>query len=230
MFTAKFIKNIFLEAEGLRAIGRSGKLTRVFSKQGDLDGSCTVYSLMMMLIFHKFLDWDDLVDGERAKENEFVGYIQYQFLYGLNGLCLGGDVMDDLSNDLNLFFGKKLSEVFTTVPKEYNSVSRQELHLKIRAQLDARKPVMLGFWGTTGRGHCVVAVGYKKEGSLLHLFCLDPGRPLSSMQVWNNVIGIDYLSCNDDAITDINYFAEKKVCVAKILIMNDNPPELDCPF
>ena len=43
MFTAKFIKNVFLEAEGLRAIGRSGKLTRVFAKQGDLDGSCTVY-------------------------------------------------------------------------------------------------------------------------------------------------------------------------------------------
>lgn len=42
MFTAKFIKNIFLEAESIKAIGRSGKKTRVFAKQGDLDGSCTV--------------------------------------------------------------------------------------------------------------------------------------------------------------------------------------------
>ena len=173
MFTAKFIKNIFLEPEGLRAIGRSGKMTRVFAKQGDLDGSCSIYSLMMMLIFHQKLDWEDLIDGERAKENEFVDKIQSHFLYGLNGLCLGGDVMEELSNDSNSFFGKKLLEV---------------------------------------------------------LFCLDPGRPLSSVQVWNNVIGIDYLSCNDDAISDINYFTEKEVCVAKILIMNDNPPEFDCPF
>ena len=230
MFTAKFIKNVFLEAEGLRAMGRSGKLTRVFAKQGDLDASCTVYCLMMMLIFHQKLDWEDLVDGEQAKENEFVDNIQSHFLYGLNGRCLGGDVMDELSNELNSFFGKKISEVYTTVPRGYNSVNRRELHLKIRAQLDARKPVMLGFWGTTGRGHCVVAAGYKKEGNLLHLFCLDPGRPLSSVQVWNNIIGIDYLSCNDDAISDINYFAEKEVCVAKILIMNDNPPEFDCLF
>ena len=230
MFTAKFIKNIFLDVKGIRAIGRSGKKTRVFAKQGDLDGSCTVYSLMMMLIFHQKLDWEDLIDGERANDCEFVDNIQSHFLYSLNGLCWGGDVMDELSNDLNSFIGKKLSEVFTTVPSRYNSVSRRELHLKIRAQLDARKPVMLGFWRTTGRGHCVVAVGYKKEGNLLQLFCLDPGRPLSSMQVWNNVIGIDYLSCNDDAISDINYFAEKEVSVAKILIMNDNPQEFDCPF
>ena len=74
MFTAKFIKNIFLDKECIKAIGRSGKLTRVFAKQGDLDGSCTIYSLMMLLIFHKFLDWEDLIDGERAKENEFVEY------------------------------------------------------------------------------------------------------------------------------------------------------------
>ena len=62
MFTAKFIKNIFLEADSIKAIGRSGKLTKVFAQQGDLDGSCGIYSLMMMLIFHKFLDWEDLLD------------------------------------------------------------------------------------------------------------------------------------------------------------------------
>lgn len=55
MFTAKFIKNFFLEEDAIKAIGRSGKKTRVFAKQGDLDGSCTIYSLMMMLIFHQNL-------------------------------------------------------------------------------------------------------------------------------------------------------------------------------
>lgn len=230
MFTPKFIKNIVFDGRKLRALGRSDSPTRVFAEQGDLDGSCTIYSLMMMLIFHRQLDWEDLVDGERAKENDFVDIIQCEFLYGLNGLCLGGHVMDEVSDDLNQYFGKKLSEVFTTVPGKYNSVSRRELHLKIKTQLDARKPVMLGFWGEKGRGHCVVAIGYKREGHLLHLFCLDPGRPLSVMQVWNNVIDLDYLSCNDDAISDINHYGDEKVSVARILIINDNPPELDCPF
>lgn len=230
MFSPKFIKNIIFDGENLQAIGRSGNPTKVFARQGDLDGFCSIYSLMMMLIFHQKLDWEDLIDRERAKENAFVDCIQRQFLYGLNGLCWGGYVMDELSNKLNVCFGKKLSEVFTTVPGEHNSVSRRKLHLKIKAQLDARKPVMLAFWGTTERGHCVVAIGYKKEGNMLHLFCLDPGRPLSFAQVWNNVIDLDYLSPDDDAITDINHYAEKEVGVARILIMNDNPPELDCPF
>ena len=101
MFTAKFIKNIFLEAEGLRAIGRSGKLTRVFAKQGDLDGSCTIYSLMMMLIFHQKLDWEDLIDGERAKDFEFVSRIQHEFLHGLNGLCTGGFKLREIAGRVN---------------------------------------------------------------------------------------------------------------------------------
>ena len=53
MFTAKFIRNIFLDKECIKAIGRSGKLTRVFAQQGNLDGACGVYSLMMMLSFTK---------------------------------------------------------------------------------------------------------------------------------------------------------------------------------
>ena len=43
MFTAKFIKNFFLEEDAIKAIGRSGKKTRVFAKQGDL-GICWSHS------------------------------------------------------------------------------------------------------------------------------------------------------------------------------------------
>ena len=111
MFTPKFIKNLFFDEGKLRAIGRSGSLTRVLAVQGDLDGSCAIYGLMMMLIIHRKLDWEDLVDVERAKENEFIDRIQRQFLYGHKGLCLGGHVMDELSDKLNLCFGRRLSDV-----------------------------------------------------------------------------------------------------------------------
>ena len=230
MYTPKFIKNLFLEEGKLRAIGRSGNSSRVYAEQGDLDGSCAIYCLMMMLIFHQKLDWEDLVDDERARENDFVDLIQIHFLYDFKGLCLGGHILDELSDELNMCYGRKLSEVFTTKPGKYNSVSRRELHLKIKAQLDTRKPVMLGYWGATGKGHAVVAIGYQKVRNQLLLFCLDPSRPLPFVQIWNNVIGLDYLSCEDNAFTDINHYAQKEVCVTKIMIMNDNPPELDCPF
>ena len=160
MFTAKFIKNIFLDGTRLRAIGRSGCLTRVFAEQGDLDGSCAVYSLLMMLIFHRKLDWEDLTDHERAKDNGFVDRIQRLFLYSFKSRCRGGHVIDELSDQLNVCYGGNLSEVYTTIPGRFNSVSRKELHEKIRAQLDARKPVQLGFFRKSGLGHSVVAVAY----------------------------------------------------------------------
>ena len=97
MFTAKFIKNIFLDVKGIKAIGRSGQLTKVFAQQGTLDGACGIYSLMMMLIFHKLLDWDDLIESERAKDCEFVSRIQNEFLLGF--FCLSGSSFADIVSE-----------------------------------------------------------------------------------------------------------------------------------
>lgn len=232
MFTAKFITNIIYNGKGLRAIGPDGKPTRVFVRQGDLDGLCSIYSLMMMLIFHQKLDWEDLRDKERAEGNMFVGHIHRDFLQGLNGhLCMNGLGMDDLSEKFNRCFGENLSVVFSTEPGKNNTVTRRELHLKIRAQLDARKPVMLGFHRKSGPGHSVVAVGYRREAwNRLRLFCLDPGHNLLFMQIWNNVIDLDYISNDDTAITDINHYEEDEVYVSSILIIQDNPTKPDLSF
>jgi len=232
MFTAKFIKNIFLEAEGLRAIGRSGKLTRVFAKQGDLDGSCGIYSLMMMLIFHQKLDWEDLIDCERAKGCEFVGNIQRQFLHGLDGLCCGGNKLQEISDRVNKCFGSKICETYTTEPDTPNTVSRSILQEMIRMYLDDRQPVMIGYSKPSGPGHALVAIAYRREAkNRLRLFCLDPSHGVPFMQLWNTVIDLDYLSDVDDDFTDTNYYAEKKVCVHSFLVINDLAPSaIECPF
>ena len=184
----------------------------------------------MMLIFHKKLDWEDLNDSERANGNWFVYRIQQQFLHRFRSLCLGGYVIRNLSNKLNLCLGANLSEAFTLIPGTSQSANRQELHKKIKVQLDAGKPVLIGFFRKSGTGHALVAVGYRREArNRLRLFCLDPAYRLPYMQVWNNVIDLDYLSKDDSALTDINYFEGKKVIVRDLLIIHDNPPELDCP-
>jgi len=232
MFTAKFIKNIFLEAEGLRAIGRSGKLTRVFAKQGDLDGSCGIYSLMMMLIFHQKLDWEDLIDGERAKGCEFVGNIQRQFLHGLDGLCCCGNKLQEISDRVNQCYWGDLSEVFTTESDSPHTIGRRTLHVLIEKYLYERKPVMIGYSKPSGPGHALVAIAYRREAkNRLRLFCLDPSHGVPFMQLWNTVIDLDYLSDVDDDFTDTNYWTEKKVCVNDFLvIVDDLPVESECPF
>ena len=231
MFTAKFIKNIFLDAECIKAIGRSGKLTRVFAKQGDLDGSCSIYSLMMMLIFHQILDWEDLIDGERAKDYEFVGRIQHEFLHNLNGLCSDGYKLQEISDRANKCFGSKMCEAYTTEPGTPNTVSRSILQEMIRMYLDDRQPVMIGYSKPSGPGHALVAVAYRREAwNRLRLFCLDPSHGVPFMHLWNTVIDLDYLTSNDDDFTDTNYYAEKKICVNSLLVINDFPAESGCPF
>jgi len=231
MFTAKFIKNIFLEAESIKAIGRSGKKTRVFAKQGDLDGSCTIYSLMMMLIFHQKLDWEDLIDGERAKDFEFVSRIQHEFLHGLNGLCTRGYKLREISDRANKCFGSKICETYTTEPDTPNTVSRSILQEMIRMYLDDRQPVMIGYSKPSGPGHALVAVAYRREAwNRLRLFCLDPSHGVPFMHPWNTIIDLDYRSSGDDDFTDTNYWTEKKVCVNEFLVVVDLPAETSCPF
>lgn len=231
MFTAKFIKNIFLEEEAIKAIGRSGKKTRVFAKQGDLDGSCTIYSLMMMLIFHQKLDWEDLIDGERAKDCEYVGRIQHEFLHGLNGLCSGGYKLREISDRANKCFGGKMCEAYTTEPGTPNTVSRSILQEMIRMYLDDRQPVMIGYSKPSGPGHALVAVAYRRESwNRLRLFCLDPSHGVPFMHPWNTVIDLDYLTSDNDDFTDTNYWTEKKVCVSDFLVIVDLPEETECPF
>ena len=232
MFTAKFIKNIFLEAESIKAIGRSGEKTRVFAKQGDLDGSCTIYSLMMMLIFHQKLDWEDLVDGERAKDLEFVSRIQHEFLHGLNGLCTNGYKLREISDRVNKCFGSKICETYTTEPDTPNTVSRSILQEMIRMYLDDRQPVMIGYSKPSGPGHALVAVAYRREAwNRLRLFCLDPSHGVPFMHPWNTIIDLDYLTSDNDDFTDTNYWTEKKVCVNDFLvIIDDLPVESECPF
>ena len=212
MFNIKFIKNIILDGGRLRALGRTGLCTRVFARQGDLDGSCTVYSLIMMLIFHQKLDWEDVTKSEQANENKFVDAFQREFLKDLKGLCYGGH-----------------TDVYTSISGKSNSISRQELHNKIKFQLDERKPVQISYGRESGEGHSLVAIGYGKEGNMMRLFCLDPGVILRVMQIWNNVIEIDLLPSYNE-LSDINHYEEKRVYLHSILIINDNPPELDCPF
>ena len=52
MQTINVINNIVLKDGWLHAYGREGNVTRVFLRQGNLEGRCAVYSLMMLLMLH----------------------------------------------------------------------------------------------------------------------------------------------------------------------------------
>lgn len=225
MFTPKFIKNLYFNGDKIQAIGRNGTLTDVFVSQGSLDSACYIYSLMMLLILHKKLDWKDLIDRKQSENNSFVKSIQNEFLDLLIGIWQGEEYFSYLSQRLNdICFEANLSYAYTLTREKVTTVSRHELHKIIKAQLDMREPVMMDYSRKEGCGHAVVAIGYSKEkGNKLRLYCIDPGAPLGNMKVWNNIIDLDYFSLDDKSITDYNY-QEDNVLVNKILIIKEDKP------
>lgn len=224
MFIGKFIDNLYYNGVNIRAKGKSGELCKVFAKQGQLDGACVIYSLMMMLIFQQKLDWEDLREKARYSKDVFAKSIQKQFLnYGLKGGTRRGHDMCDVSKKLNICLNENLSEFYTSDKRNRHRVSRHELYKKIKDQLDWGKPVMIGSHGKKGPGHAVVAIGYTwEQPDKMRLFCLDPSSFIPYMQLWNNVIDVDYLA-EDDSLTDYDYHFEDKIIVDRILIINDPP-------
>ena len=222
MFKAKFIDNLYYDGVYIRAKEKDGDLCKVFLKQGQLDGACVIYSLMMMLIFQQKLNRKDLRGKAIDSKDYFVKSIQRHFLnYGLKGGSRGGHYMGDVSKKLNLCLKSNLSEYYTIRKRTWNTVTRQELHKKIRAQLDLGKPVMIGHRGAKGAGHAVVAIGYQMEGrKKMRLFCLDPSGNSPYMQLWNNVIDVIYLN-DEDKLTDLDYYFGDLITVDEILIIND---------
>ena len=233
MITPKIIKNLYLNGGNLQAIGRKGTLTDVYARQGTLDGACCVYSLMMLLILHKKLDWNDLRDEELYPNDSFAESIRKTFLDFLIGCWLGGHEFEWLSELLNRnCFNANHSKVYCIERNKDTTVSRHELHKIIKAQLDKREPLMLAYSKKKGCGHAVVVIGYSKEkGNKLRLNCLDSSGPLGYLQVWNNIIDLDYFSLDDESRTDYNYRTEENVLVNKILIIKDDKPkEPEYPF
>ena len=61
MARINIIDNVVIKDGRLRVISSLGCEKRVFLKQGNLEGECAVYSLMMMLIVHNIIDEYDLI-------------------------------------------------------------------------------------------------------------------------------------------------------------------------
>lgn len=233
MNSPKIIKNLFFNGDKLQAIGRKGTFTDVFVRQGSLDGACCIYSMMMLLILHKKLDWHDLIDEQIHPNNSFVESVRDRFLEIFIGAWIGGHLFDELSERLNdECFKANLSKVFSLKRNKDTSVTRHELHRIIKAQLDKRQPVMLAYKKNKGDSHAVVAIGYSKEkGNKLRLYCLDPSGTIGYLEFWNNIIDLDYFSLDDESITDYNHRTGNKVLVNNVfIIQDDSPKEPKFPF
>lgn len=202
MESIKFVKDIWYDVPDgtLNTWGKHFlKASNFFIRQGNLDASCAVYSLMMMLMIHKKVTYSELTSREIAQNKSDGGYnslmrLQDMFLHDLEGLYLkdAGYDFKTLSEDLQSCYNKHAKSDFLMLNKpRSNSKKKQELKGRIIKRIDQGYPVEIGFTYDGGKeGHAVVAIGYSFHKSYLRLYCLDPANDLRKVAFWNAIIDI----------------------------------------
>ena len=134
MTKINIIDNIVIKNGRLRVIDSLGREKRAFFEQGNLEGECAVYSLMMMLIVHDIINnYDLIMSNSRVSAN--VKQLRKQFLYKRR---VRGYSLEVLQKKLLKVFGDKISvKIYTTNPYKDEHLDCGNLYLKIIKHLDS---------------------------------------------------------------------------------------------
>lgn len=223
MHRINIIDNIVLGGNGLCAVGRMGYPTKIFIKQGTLDGACGVYCLMMVLMIHRMINREDLTYENCHDDPPYIKRLKKLFLYSLRGIDSGGSTLYELRKKLlKVFDGQIPANVYMASNIDKEGINAMVLRSKIKEQLDAGLPVLLRYnLPNKNSGHAVVAIGYTMNDDMLRLYCLDPSSNLSWSSIWNNVIDVN-MDKNDEQCSDYNHLTESKVDVNGILLIEEN--------
>lgn len=208
MFTIKIIDNIFIKDNRLYEEGRRGIHTMVLLKQGQLDGACGIYSLLMLLILHKRVNSEDLTTDVFILDPPHIKRLKERLLNPLKGIRSHGTTMSDLQGLLLKIFDDNIN-----VGVFYDSKNGGDdymLHYRLRNQLDRGYPVLVAYRKNKKYGHVVVAIGYTMLEGFMRLYCLDPSENAPWCNFWNNIIDIK-ITDSDEDYPDYNHRTGKNV-------------------
>lgn len=177
----KIIESLELTPNGVRL----GKIQKVHLRQGELDGACAVYSLMMYLIILRIFTYKQVIDGNSIKRSTSKGRILRDFLEKQNGLVRKGlDFVQDIRDGLQ-HAAKKI------VNCEYIPTRQETIETVIEC-IDNNQPLMIGVDYNKVHGHALLAIGYEmRNNKTTRIFCLDPGSNIVPTSYWNAVITLD---------------------------------------
>ncbi len=179
-------------------------------RQGELDGACTVYSLMMGLIAARkvkksaltdldIFDSEDKPDGRTS-----FGRLLKEFFYKIpkskdepeTVLLRNGYTLEDIQNKLSHAYSKEVTTWYASSLKDADKegyLNRNELIDFIAEEIDKGNPVEIAFGYRKGGGHAVLAVGYERSyGEIKRLFCLDPAFECSIRGKYNAIISLTH--------------------------------------
>ena len=154
--------------------------------QGNLDGACGPYSVMMALLLLGKLSFDEVTScGFLFDRTQSKGKLWHMLEKG-PGLLRNGTDRHDLHQILQHSFGQELrSFPIVDTPEEL-------IHLTVMHLREGR-PVLLGLRYAGQGGHWLVIVGYEENelGHVSKLLALDSSSTAPSLCAWNAFVDVE---------------------------------------
>lgn len=172
-----------LDADGPTAESPDGEPQLVFLRQGDMDGACGPYSLMISLLICGVISRDDVTGLWEIDRRTGLGKLMAR-LEQRSGLIRSGTDLSDLEEDIQGLFRSQLSS-------EGCTASGVEVRSFVYEHISEGHPVILGLEGSD-YSHWAVVVGYEQtaEHDLTRLLLLDPSGPPPVVTAWNAVVDV----------------------------------------
>lgn len=171
----KTVSNIIMR--GGKVLTRNTELPR---KQGDMDGACAVYSVMMCLLRLGYVKKDDLEVYNLADKRARKGKLLYELLEN-NGLIKSGFGFVELKREIERQTGDEIN-VQRKAPRTQDNIVQLITDL-IEEDIT---PIISIDW-KNGGAHALLAIGYESddEDTITKILCLDPGAEAPEVSSWN---------------------------------------------
>lgn len=185
MKTIEIIEPLKLGRKGLLARDNSGKWVQIHHKQGDMDGACAVYCLMMDLLILGYISEEDVciynTADRRSKRGKFISHFLEE-----QGLIRTGYTYSALAKELRFLCGDDLKV------QRKNPRKTDDRLILIADSIETDLPVIISVDFENGGGHALLAVGVElgPNQDIRKILCLDPGATSPEYAEWNCFIDV----------------------------------------
>ena len=208
------IDSIRLNHKGLCTLDEKHKWVKLHKQQGDLDGACAIYSLVMAMLCKGLLTDDETQVYNRPDRRTDKGKFLYQF-FNERGMIREGYSYVTLAKEINeSSFGVKATR---KNPRTNNG--RVEL---ISDYIYDNIPVIISVVFENKTAHALLAVGIEVDSNeeITKIYCLDPGYPSPRYSSWNCFIDVSKETKSDYPFYCVCEDGYSKVSLDDMLIIN----------
>lgn len=180
------VSGLKLSRKGVTIKDADGHWIPIHYRQGDLDGACAVYSLMMDLLYEGVISKDDISISSPTDKRTMKGKMLHHFLED-QGLIRDGYSFKSLRQELLDYFHNKDIEVTRRDPKDQDKIIQG-----IDDLISEDTPVIISIVFDEEGSHAMLAIGTETDsaGNINKIFCLDPDAEAPTCSYWNSVIDV----------------------------------------